>query len=114
MKISAQDGGHGCVTARRAAAARRLGWWACGDLAAGNVEDGLSSVRGFWWVGRLGGGFWGRGRDGEEGALVGFGVANQGRNVVVREEGVGKDFGRGETSDDARRMGWMLENQDAT
>lgn len=43
---------------------------------------------------------------------MGFGVANQGRNVVVCEEGVGKDFGKGETSGDARSMGWMLEDQD--
>ena len=65
----------------------------------------MSSVRGLRWVGRLGGGFGGRRRDGEEGALVGFGVADQGRDVVVGEEGVGEDFGRWETSGDAPRVG---------
>lgn len=46
----------------------------------------------------MGGGFWWWRRDGEEGALVGFGVADQGRDVVVGEEGVGEDLGRGEPS----------------
>jgi hypothetical protein len=34
-----------------------------------------------------------RGRDGEEGALVGFHVADQGGYIGVGEEGVGEDPG---------------------
>lgn len=43
---------------------------------------------GWWW--------WGCG-DGEEGAFVGFGVADEGGDVWVGKEGVGEDFRWGET-----------------
>lgn len=37
---------------------------------------------------------------------MGFGVADQGRDVVVGEEGVGENFGRGETGGMPR--GWVV------
>lgn len=79
-------------------------------LAGGrDVEDGLAALsRGLpvgFLVGAGRGAFGGvyggrRGRDGEERALVGFGVADEGGDVVAGEERVGEDLGRRETGQD--------------
>lgn len=75
-----------CASRRRAA---------CCYLAGGDVKYCLATAGGLGLDGLAGG--WGRRRgDGEEGALVGFGVADEGGDVVVGEERVGENFGRWE------------------
>lgn len=98
VEVAAEHGRHGGVLAG-APRGRRAG----GHGAVGDVEDGLPA---------LGGGLglegfrcllgrdqrrrgWG---DGVQGAFVGLGVADQGGDVVVGEEGVGEYLGRGEAA----------------
>lgn len=80
--------------------AARTGGRAGGDLARGHVEDGAAPVGLlFGLLERLEDGgccWWWWGRHREEGSFVGFGVADEGCDVVVGEEGVGEDFRLGE------------------
>lgn len=92
VEITAQNGGDG-----GGSAGGGVGCWSGGDFSSGDVEDCVPAVGGFRLL-RIGGGgwwWWGCG-DGEEGAFVGFGVADEGGDVWVGEEGVGEDFRWGE------------------
>ena len=93
MHGGAEDGCYGCVAAGGGAGGGAAGCY----FAGGDVEDCLAAggacggLFGSWF-----GGWWWRGWDGEEGAFVGFCVAEEGGDVVVGEECVGEDFGRRE------------------
>ena len=79
------------------ATGRRAG----GDFSGSDIEDGLTALcRLCFWFDRFEIRGWWRGwRYGEEGAFVGFGVADEGGDVVVGEERVGEDFRRRESGD---------------
>lgn len=72
-----------------------------GHLARGDVEDGLAALGGLSFAiflviggdGSFGICRWWRRGNGEEGALVSFGVADERCDVVVGEERVGEDLG---------------------
>lgn len=90
-QLGAQHGGHRRISPRRSDG---MGASAChGSAGAIAMEDGVAPVGGYGRLGMLWGGC--SRRDGEEGALVALGVADQAGDVVVLQQGVGEDSGRG-------------------